>query len=227
MMLTMTWEHVLFMHYSVNPDDIQAQLPVGMKVDTYHGDAYLGVVPFLMTNISLTKLPRLSSLRFPELNLRTYVTVNGRPGVYFFYLDATSRLANKVANSFFYLPYKNASILVSEGKNATTFSHRRTNQPHSFAASYGPKGDVLSPPRDSFDYWSTERYRFYSHGRKNVFVGEIAHEPWPLQQAHVTLHHSNLLDLSPVPVELNDQTPHIRYARKIPVTAKYIKRISL
>ena len=47
---------------------------------------------------------------FPELNVRTYVSVDGKPGVYFFSLDAASALAVASARTFFKLNYFNAAV---------------------------------------------------------------------------------------------------------------------
>ena len=96
-LLSMTWRDLLFAHWPVAAETVARRLPAGLSVDTHDGDAYLGVVPFVMADIGPRGLPL--GLSFGELNLRTYVTVDGDPGVYFFNLDADDRVGVRIARS--------------------------------------------------------------------------------------------------------------------------------
>jgi uncharacterized protein YqjF (DUF2071 family) len=107
----MRWEDLLFAHWEVDPGIVARTLPDGLRLDTFDDRAYLGVFPFVMPKIS----PRFSpvGLSFPELNLRTYVVgADGTPGIYFYNLDATSRLGVRLGRSAFRLPYYRAEMSV-------------------------------------------------------------------------------------------------------------------
>src|SRR4051812_42045561 len=92
--MTQTWHDLLFAHWPVKSSDLRPKVPAAFELDLFDGHAWVGVVPFHMTNVAprgVPSLPRVSE--FPELNVRTYVRVGDRPGIYFFSLDAGSALA--------------------------------------------------------------------------------------------------------------------------------------
>src|SRR5688572_2505606 len=103
------WHDLLFAHWPVPTDVLRTIVPAPLALDTFEGQAWIGVVPFRMTGIRPRYLPALPWLSAtPEINVRTYVTVNGVPGVYFFSLDAASYPAVVVARSMFRLNYRHA-----------------------------------------------------------------------------------------------------------------------
>ncbi|MCK6513638.1 DUF2071 domain-containing protein [Myxococcota bacterium] len=104
--MTMSWLDLLFAHWSFPAEVIRDLLPPNITLDTYEGRAWVGVVPFRMANVGprgLNWLPGVSA--FPELNVRTYVVHEGKPGVWFFSLDAANMLAVQAARLGFHLPY--------------------------------------------------------------------------------------------------------------------------
>lgn len=69
-------------------------VPEQLTIDTFEGEAWVGVVPFEMSRTRARLTPPIPGLSyFPELNVRTYVTIEGKPGVWFFSLDAASKAA--------------------------------------------------------------------------------------------------------------------------------------
>ncbi|MFG0253500.1 MAG: DUF2071 domain-containing protein [Rhodopirellula sp. JB053] len=107
--MRMTWSELLFAHWALDPDVVRRWLPEGLQLDTRDGKAWVGVVPFLMSKVAPRSCPPLPKLsRFLELNVRTYVSVNGKPGVWFFSLDAESLFAVRAARATFFLPYLDA-----------------------------------------------------------------------------------------------------------------------
>ena len=79
---------------AVRPAVLESHLPSGLALDTFDGRAWLGIAPFRISGIRSRCLPAIPGLTdFPELNLRTYVVADGKPGVWFFSLDAASRAA--------------------------------------------------------------------------------------------------------------------------------------
>src|ERR1700674_1035433 len=96
--MTQSWPDLLFAHWPVDAEKLRALIPERLEIDTFDGRAWLAVVPFRMTNVRLRGTPAVPWLSaFPELNMRTYVTYDGEPGVWFFSLDAGNSLAVAIA----------------------------------------------------------------------------------------------------------------------------------
>ena len=186
--MRMQWRDLLFAHWAVDAAALRTLIPEGLDLDLFEGRAYVGVVPFSMRNVTPRWLPAVPGLdAFPELNLRTYVTVAGRPGVWFFSLDAGQKLAVRVARRLFHLPYFDARFTVSKAGGDVEYSAVRTHRRAAgakFSASYRPAGGVYRATAGSLDSWLTERYCLYAMDRAGqVYRGEIDHPPWPLQPA--------------------------------------------
>lgn len=188
----MVWHDLLFLHRRVAVEALRPLVPDGLTIDTFEGEAWLGVVPFRMTRVGARFLPPIPGLSaFPELNVRTYVVRDGRPGVWFFSLDAARRLAVRVARRAFHLPYRFAAMVCRrEGDDVVYASERREPdaRPAGFRARYGPTGPAYRARPGDLDHWLTERYGLYA-ARPDGALRWVAveHEPWPLQPAHATV----------------------------------------
>ncbi len=172
-----TWRDLLFLHWAVDPAAVQASLPDGLKVDTYQGQAYLGLVPFEMCGVRPVGLPPLPGLSwFGELNLRTYVrsTRDGRPGVWFYSLDAHQHLAVWLARTCFALPYHYAAIRVDHDPPSDHGRRVRYHWRRGGGSLDGqPQFDYLTPPDPAgtklptarpgtLEYFLVERYLLFS-----------------------------------------------------------------
>ena len=106
------WRHLLFLHWVVSPERLRPLVPAGLDLDLFEGRAYVGLVPFTMTDVRPLWAPAVAGLsNFHETNARTYVHRAGRdPGVWFFSLDAANPVAVALARAFFHLPYHHARI---------------------------------------------------------------------------------------------------------------------
>jgi uncharacterized protein YqjF (DUF2071 family) len=225
--MRMTWSELLFAHWPVDPQRIAPLLPSGMTLDTWDGSAWLGVVPFLMSNIAPRCCPPLPGLsRFLELNVRTYVTIDGKPGVWFFSLDAASRVAVRAARLAFSLPYMDATMSMSRDDSGTIrYQSERThrNEPAAtFDASYRSTGTTFRAQPGSLEHWLTARYCLYSANSKGrVYRGEIDHPPWELSAATCT----RRINTMGAPLGcLLDGDPHLLFAEPIDVRAWLISR---
>jgi uncharacterized protein YqjF (DUF2071 family) len=183
-----TWSDLLFAHWPVAPDVIRPHVPPVLAIDTFDDQAWLGVVPFRMSGIRPRPLPEVPWLsRTDEINLRTYAVVEGKPGVFFFSLDAGSPLAVLLARRFFHLPYFHAKITIRYHGDTVDYASQRIprgDSPGAFAANYRPIGPVFEAALGSLDRWLTERYCLYSTDRRGrLFRGDIHHSVWPLQPA--------------------------------------------
>lgn len=186
--MAMSWHDLLFMHWPVDAEPLRAALPRGMELDLFDGQAWLAVVPFHMTGIRHRQLPELPLMSaFPELNVRTYVTVNGRPGVYFYSLDAGHALAVAVARATFHLRYFRARIGIRHDGGAIHYRSERIHRgapPATFEARYRPTGEPRLNRPGTLEHFLTERYCLYSaDAAGGIHCGQIAHLPWQLQPA--------------------------------------------
>lgn len=198
------WHELLFAHWPIPADRLRTRMPRGLTLDTYDGQAWLGIVPFRMSNVHPRGVPSVPWLSaFPELNVRTYVVAEDRPGVYFFSLDAANPVAVALARSFFHLPYLNARMrCVLTGDTVVYTSHRSDHRaaPAELIGTYRPVGPVFVPRPGTLEHWLTERYCLYTEHRGTLYRGDIHHVPWPLQPAEAeftrnTLARSHGIDL--------------------------------
>ena len=206
--MAQTWRHLLFAHWPVPFSVLRPLVPPALTLETFDGDAWLAVTPFVAT-VRARTLPAIPGLgHFAELNVRTYVTLGERPGVYFFSLDAADALAVAVARALYSLRYFRARFRVATGSALIDYESRRTHRgaaPATFSGSYGPTGPVAAAPPGTLAHWLTERYCLYAIGRRGrVRRAEIHHPPWPLQPADVEIRRNTMtrglgFELSPAP----------------------------
>ncbi len=218
--LRMSWEQLLFAHWPVPAAPLLALLQPDVELDTFEGQAWLGIVPFRMTNVAPRFLPPLPGVsRFLELNVRTYVKHKGVRGVWFFSLDATSWLSVRAARMAFSLPYFDAKITATQTGPLVHFQSERKDwrsDPATLDIRYEPTGPVQRSAPGSLDYWLTERYGLFAQtpGGRLVYSA-IEHDPWPLQPARAEIKDLNMtgwmgLELPPIP-------PLLHYAEVVHV----------
>ena len=191
-MMTQSWHDLLFAHWPVDASALRAHVPAGFEIDLFDNQAWLGIVPFHMTNVAPRGLPALPWVSaFPELNVRTYVQVKGRPGVYFFSLDAANPIAVGVARTLVHLPYFTASMSVESNEGWVHYRSARTSHkgaPAAFEARYRPVGPISPPPRGSLEYFLAERYCLFTVNHAfHAYSVDIHHPPWPLQTAEADI----------------------------------------
>jgi len=205
--MTMSWVELLFAHWRVDPALLTAALPPGLILDTFDEEAWLGLVPFRMENVGPRGLPRMPWVsHFPELNVRTYVrTPEGRPGVWFFSLDAANPVAVTGARVAFHLPYFNATMKCERDGDWVNYQSRRTDEGFpagDFAGRYRAVGPVRAAAPGSLEHWLTERYCLYAADRnQRLFRGEIQHAPWPLRNAEVIIERNTVADAHGLPLD--------------------------
>jgi hypothetical protein len=214
------WRDLLFIHYEIDPDQIQSQLPKGLEVDIFEGKTYIAVVPFHMTGIRPRFLPSLPYIsNFAELNVRAYVQRKGKQGVWFFSLDAANPIAVEIARSFFYLPYMNASMQFSEKNQRIKYSSFRKDKRGKNAElilEYEPVSEVYYSQKKTLENWLTERYCLYSVDKKgNIYRGEIHHQPWQLQKAKMNLTENTMLSSHDLTIQ--PQEPILHFSKYIEV----------
>jgi uncharacterized protein len=180
------WHRLLFAHWAVEPAKVRPLVPPMLELDTREGRCWVAVTPFYLAGLRVRGLPRVpGTSSFPELNVRTYVRLNGKPGVYFFSLDAGAVLAVMGARLFYALPYFYAHMRVRYGAESVHYvsSRRHKGKIAEFEADYGPVGSPSTPAPGSLEQFLVERYCLYAVQGRRVYRAEIHHVPWPLQPA--------------------------------------------
>jgi uncharacterized protein YqjF (DUF2071 family) len=211
-----TWNDLAFLHWPVVPTLLRSLVPPDLEIDEFDGSAWIAVTPFWMSGVALRGWPEVPGVStFPELNVRTYVTRADRPGVWFFSLDAGSRLAVHAARAVHHLPYVHASMSVrEEGGQVRYQSDRRSGT--GFHATYGPTGPVFHAEPGTLEHWLTERYCLYARsGSGRLYRAEIHHAPWPLQPASVRISRNDMLTMHHLPASGAPALVH--FARRLDV----------
>ena len=121
-----TWSHLLFAHWRVPTEKLRPLIPAELTLQEFDGSAWIGVVPFLLDVRPRYVPPLPIGSRFPEINVRTYVEADGKPGVWFFSLDARNPLAVWAARRFFHLPYFRAHMRIDVNAKAVRYTTSRT-----------------------------------------------------------------------------------------------------
>jgi len=204
------WEHLLFAHWPADPDAVSRLLPDGVEPDTRDGQAWIALVPFVMVGTRLPEVPTWAALRpIPELNVRTYVRVDGRPAVWFLSLDATSRFFATGGRHLFGLPYHVARMAVQTDGDRVHYVSGRPGA--AFAATYEPAGPPERAVAGSLEHFLVERYRLFAERRGRLHTATVVHEPWALQPARGRIELNRMV---PPGIELEGD-PLLHYSRSV------------
>jgi uncharacterized protein len=196
--MQMGWRDLAFLHWPLPASVVRPHVPPELELDLWDGQSWIGVVPFWMEEVKVRWAPPIPTThRFPELNVRTYVKARGRTGVWFFSLDATSRVAVRAARCL-HLPYFDADIKVDRRGDVIEYTSTRTHRGAAeaiFNASYRAKSGTMPASPDSLEHWLMERYCLFSKapGGKTAFL-DVHHPPWPLQEAEAEIRQNTLLE---------------------------------
>lgn len=224
-----TWHDVLFAHWPIPVEQLRPLVPPQLLLDEFAGQAWVGVVPFRMSGVRGRFLPPIPGFsNFPEINVRTYVTLDEKPGVYFFSLDAASLTAVWGARASYRLPYFHARMSCEKprlGSEEICYRSERLHRPRpgAFRARYSPAGPVELRRSGSLEHWLSERYCLYTVARDVVYRGDIHHEPWPLQNAEADIAENSMTVISGI--ELPPTPPVLHFVRKLRVLIWPIRRV--
>ena len=227
----MRWADLLFAHWPISPAVLRPHVPDTLELETHDGSAWIGIVPFRMEDVAPRGVPALPGVSaFPELNVRTYVQAEGKPGVWFMSLDAFSRLAVWGARSTFHLPYFFAHMKVTRTGDDVFYRCVRaaSETAHSgvgrFEGRYGPTGPAYHASPGTLEHWLTARYCLYAADRAGgLFRGEIQHQPWLLRRAQADITVNTMAAASRI--DLPDCPPLLHFVDRIDVVAWALQRV--
>ena len=197
------WEQLLFLHWGFEPAEIQKTLPTGLTADTFDGEAWVGIVPFLMRGIRPRFLPAVSKIsNFLELNLRTYVhDAQGRPGVWFYSLECNQPLAVQIARSLFHLPYQHARMNTAiQPSGMRKYASQRKKDEVVSKFHYQIADDSHEATPGGLEFHLAERYLLFSKSPNGLRMGRVHHQPYPLAPASLQKWDARLFALNGLPV---------------------------
>jgi uncharacterized protein YqjF (DUF2071 family) len=203
--LAQSREDVLLVHWPVPLDDLARLGPPGLPIDTHEGQGWLGLAAFRLTNLRLRGLPPLPGLAFAQVDVFTYVTLDGRPGIWLHSLDASNRVLAEAAKRSHRLPAYPAAITGPPerptddvGATAASGSYEMTRDDLAFSASFRALGGPFTVAPGSLEHFLTERYCLYTADGGRIYRAELHHAPWMLQRAEASITN---VTISPVALE--------------------------
>ena len=210
--MVQTWGKLLFLHWRVPAGVLRPLVPAGLEIDLFDGSAWIGMTPFTMWGIRPPRLPALPWVsRSHELNVRTYVHLDGVPGVWFLSLDASNPLAVIGARLGFHLPYFQARMRLRQAGDAVDFRSRRLHPgapPAALEAAW-VRGERLGQAAPgTLDFFLVERYCLYAARGDRLYRARIHHAPWTLHRAALTRLSSTMLQSHGLPAPADEPLPH-------------------
>lgn len=222
-----TWGNLLFIHWRIDQNVLRTLVPKQLDIDVFDGSAWIGVIPFTMWGIRASFLPPIPGTNaFHELNVRTYVHLNGVPGVWFFSLDAANKLAVWAARKLYHLPYFYADMSLTQMEKTITYSSVRRDR-------HGPPAELQAgwtigeelPPSTlgSLEFFLTERYCLYSEHEGRLYRARIHHPSWTLRRANLLSMNSSMIESPGLPTPTGN--PLLHYAEELKVDIWRISRL--
>ncbi len=205
---TQKWRDLLFVHWTFPSEVLRPLVPAALDLDPWDGEMYVGLVPFEMKDIRTSWMPSGTGLDFLETNVRTYVSYQGRPGVFFFSLEASSWLAVKAARVGWGLPYFHASMASAREGDSFTYRSDRKGGGAKLDAKWtlGEKLPVSAP--ESLEFFLLERYLLFSERGGRIYEGQVHHVPYPAQRAELVACDESLLAAAGLPAPGAPKTVH-------------------
>ncbi|WP_129726531.1 MULTISPECIES: YqjF family protein [Bacillaceae] len=170
------WSNLLFCHYRVPVESLRPWVPAPLEIETCEGSAWIGIVSFDMS---------FGIIRYPQVNVRTYVSHKGKSGVYFLSCDAANHLAVFFAKRFYSLPYTYSNI---QAQFDATVSFHSMRKDHKYQVEYTPFGEWFHAKSGSLEYFLTERYSLFT----DQSYCDIMHESWKLQHVNASIQSNTL-----------------------------------
>lgn len=196
------WNNALFLHWKVSPKELEGLIPDGLELDLFDGNAWVSLVPFTMEKIRPRGLPPFAPIsNFHEINLRTYVVLDGKPGVYFLNIEASKYSSAVLAKAFSGLPYKKATM--QRRQEGAKLYYTSEDEEKGIAFSVDFEIGKRKVDSTALDLWLTERYCLYLDKLDQLARYEIQHKPWDLNEVRIgslkTIYPLGALDLSRAP----------------------------
>ena len=214
--MVQTWRDLTFLHWRCDQAAVRKLIPAPLTVDECDGAAWIGLVPFLITGLTLPGAPPVPWLSaFPETNVRTYVIEpGGRRGVWFFSLDAARLAAVAAARIGYGLPYFWSRMRVRHTDGEIRYTSRRRQGPSAQSDIVVVPGEPISQPSE-LEHFLTARFCLFALRFGRLVRADIEHAPWPLQRARLRSLEQTLIEAAGLPTPEGD--PLVHFARSLDV----------
>ncbi len=194
------WRELLFVHWAVPEAVVRPLVPPEMTLDLHDGVLYVGLVPFIMEGVRPWWAPEAVAFNFLETNLRTYVHVNGEPGVFFFSLEAASWIAVQTARIGWKLPYHHATMERARQGDVVRYQTVRKGQPKAQLKVEYRLGEMLGASTPgTLEHFLLERYLLFTRRGKEILRGQVYHTPYPAQRAELISLEEGLVQAAGMP----------------------------
>jgi uncharacterized protein YqjF (DUF2071 family) len=204
-----SWGKLLFMHWQIPVESLRQLIPEPLMIDTYDGKAWIAITPLTIWDARPTFTPPLPLIsNFHELNVRTYVYLDGVPGVWFFSLDANSMVAVTGARTLFSLPYYNANISLEQEDRTIVYNLSRKDETAKFNAKWTIGDELPKAEPGSLDFFLIERYCLYTSNEEKLYRCRIHHQPWALQEANLSIYQSSMIEANGLPTPVGEPLLH-------------------
>ena len=226
-LLRMDWRDLLFAHWPMPPDAIAPVLPKGFAPDRFDGSAWVALVPFRMTRVRPLSIPLPGdAIAFPEVNVRTYVTLDdGTPAVWFLSLDGAHRFGALAARNLFGVPYHDAAISFLRHGDTIDFaaSRQRSKVPGEVSLRYRATGPAQATEPGSFERFVSERRALVATRFGRLLRTDVDHLPWRLAPAEAEITRNTLV--AAAGLRLPDTPPVLHLAEDL-VTVAHRPRLT-
>jgi uncharacterized protein len=197
------WERPVFLHFAVDPERLQPSVP--FPLDLRNGEAWVTLVAFTMRGMRPAFGGRVSRwlvspiATHPFLNVRTYVRVNGEPGIHFLTEWLPNRLATLLGPVVFGLPYRLGALDYRHDPDAGEPLRGRIENcgdgaTLNYEAEIPPALELGPCPRGSLDEFLLERYTAFVAWRGGLLgYFRVWHRPWPQVRVTAQVHDEGLL----------------------------------
>ncbi|MFJ4036986.1 YqjF family protein [Microbacterium sp. NPDC090007] len=199
------WNRAVFVHWRVDPTEVAPFLPPGTRPDVHDGSAWVGLVPFVLSEFRFLPLPPVPLVgTFTEINVRTYaVDEEGRRGVVFRTLEAEHLAPVLAARALFGLPYRWARAGVRTDEARIEYRSRRHGRGPGTRVRATLGTETVDTPLSRF---LTARWGFHERHLGRTIWAANSHEPWPLVTAELDALDDQLVADSGFP-QLAGRTP--------------------
>ncbi len=193
--LVQEWKNLTFMHWEVDPEKLARYIPEGLEMDLFEGKAFIGTIPFMMTNVRprlAFTMPGIST--FPEVNIRTYVKRGEKGGVLFLTLEAQSFVTCTYAPRAYGLPYKYSKGRIEAREGEYIWETSRKGGTHKLVGKceWEKQEDGALP--DTLEEFLFERYCLYTVHRGKLCIAHTQHEPWKFGLGNAVLQSNSLTE---------------------------------
>jgi uncharacterized protein YqjF (DUF2071 family) len=185
-MMKQAWQDLTFLHWAVDPGDVERWMPPGVRPDTLGGATYVGLICFRMAGAGIAHGPAVPWLgSFLETNVRLYsVDRTGRRGIVFLSLDASRAAVVAAARATYGLPYRWARMRYARDGDVHSYD-ARLRRPRNRTSSHVVVRVGARRDSTELDDFVSARWGLHvRHWGRTLYIPN-RHEVWPLHDAEV------------------------------------------